>query len=52
MKKPSEELIKVISNQPIKDAGKLKHQQAYYNRLKKSGTAKQQTYNLKPVSAI
>lgn len=52
MKKIDEQVVEVISNQHVKDAKKLKHQQAYYNRLKKLGVTKQQTYNLKSLSAI
>ena len=52
MNKTSEEVTKVISSQPVRDADKLKRQQAYYERLKKAGIVKQQTYNLKPLSVI
>lgn len=48
----SNKLSKVLSNQPVSNADKLKKQQEYYNRLIKTGTAKKQTYSLKPLSAI
>ncbi len=48
----SKKLSKVLSNQPVSNTDKLKKQQEYYNRLIKIGTAKKQTYSLKPLSAI
>jgi predicted ATP-grasp superfamily ATP-dependent carboligase len=47
-----EKLQGVISSKPIKNKEKLEKQQKYYRRLSKSGVAKKQTYNLKPLSAI
>lgn len=47
-----ERLQDALSSKPIKNKEKLKKQQEYYRRLSKSGVAKKQTYNLKPLSAI
>lgn len=52
MKSTSNDLEKMLVHRLINDAEKLKKQQEYYKRLIKSGTAKKQTYNLKPISAI
>ncbi len=52
MKNPSAKLSKLLKEPKVKDAEKLKKQQDYYRRLSETGTAKKQTYNLKPISAI
>lgn len=51
-KTTSKKLSKALSSQLVSNADKLKKQQEYYSRLIKTGTAKKQTYNLKPLSAI
>jgi len=52
MNNTSEKLTKVLSNKPVNNIEKLKKQQDYYKRLVETGTAKKQTYTLKPISAI
>jgi len=52
MNTTSEALKKILETATINDMEKLKKQQDYYKRLTQNGTAKKQTYNLKPVSAI
>lgn len=52
MNNTSEKLAKVLINKPINNIEKLKKQQEYYKRLVETGTAKKQTYSLKPISAI
>ncbi|MDV6328558.1 hypothetical protein Q5L94_10820 [Idiomarina sp. Sol25] len=48
----SKKLETTLAKKPVKDAERLKRQQYYYHRLKKKGVLEQQTYNLKPISAI
>lgn len=52
MKTASGKLEKTIANNSLKNKEKFRKQQEYYQRLSKSGVAKKQTYNLKPLSAI
>lgn len=52
MKSASNELEKMLENKPVNNAKKLQQQQEYYKRLVEAGTAKKQTYSLKPISAI
>lgn len=52
MKSISQQLEKIVLSNSIKDKNNLIKQQKYYERLKKEGIARKQTYNLKPVSAI
>lgn len=52
MNNTAKKLTKVLTNKPVNNIEKLKRQQEYYKRLVETGTAKKQTYNLKPISAI
>lgn len=52
MNNPSTEISKLLKEPQVKDPEKLKKQQDYYRRLSETGTAKKQTYNLRPISTI
>ena len=52
MRNVTRSLEGVLSSSLVRDNEKLKRQQEYYLRLKKEGVAKQQSYSLKPISAI
>ena len=52
MNSVTERLEKLAKEKPVRDPAKLAKQQEYYERLKQSGIAKKQPYNIKPISAI
>ena len=52
MNNTAKKLTKVLTDKPVNNIEKLKRQQEYYKRLVETGTAKKQTYNLKPRTEI
>ncbi|MCU7906912.1 MAG: hypothetical protein KZQ76_13930 [Candidatus Thiodiazotropha sp. (ex Epidulcina cf. delphinae)] len=50
--KTAKKLEEALADNQLKNKEKLRNQQAYYQRLSKSGVAKKQTYNLKSLSVI